>query len=108
MAKKELYSTVETLKSLFSNQYEIHSFGYGVLGWMLANAVPSVEGTIKIGVIGVVATVYGYDICSKVLPIDLKREDLPIDIRKQKHYFVLGVLIGFLIELLIEVVIPSL
>jgi len=103
----KLYNRVETFKSLFSNHHEIHSFGYGALGWLLANALPAVEPTIKIGVLGVVATLYGYDICSEILPVDLKREDLPVDIRKQKHYFVLGVAAAVALELLFEVVIPS-
>lgn len=92
MAKNDkLYGRLGTLKSAFSNHHEIHSFGYGVLAWLLTLLIPEQSGFIKLGILGVLAVIYGYDFCLDWLPMEISADDLPIDIRKQRHYFVLGV-----------------
>lgn len=96
--KSERYGRLETFKSLFSNHYEIHSFGYGFGGWVLSLSVPSIEPVAKVAILGVLATVYGYDGFCKYTGIEASREDIPIDIRKQKHYFLFGIVSAFVLE----------
>lgn len=107
-AKGKIYDRAETLKSVFSNHYEIHSFGYGLLGWLLSNAVPSVEPVAKAAILGVVATVYGYHGATDYLGLELSTKNLPVDIRRQKHYFVLGVAAAFMLEKLVSHILPLL
>lgn len=107
-AKDKLYDRGETLKSMFSNHYEIHSFGYGFGGWILTHAIPSLEPMAKAAVLGVVAVLYGYDGIAEYTGISISREDIPIDIRKQKHYFLFGVVVSFLIERFVDVILPIL
>jgi len=94
-AKDKLYDRGETVKSMFSNHHEIHSFGYGFGGWIISHAVPSVEPVAKTAILGVLAVIYGYDGFCKYTGLDISSEDLPIDIRKQKHYFLFGVVAAF-------------
>jgi len=94
-AKDKLYDRGETVKSMFSNHHEIHSFGYGFGGWIISHAVPSVEPVAKTAILGVLAVIYGYDGFCKYTGLDISSKDLPIDIRKQKHYFLFGVVVAF-------------
>lgn len=97
-AKDDLYSRIETLRSMFSNHQEIHSFGYGFGGWILTNASPSLEPMAKAAVLGVLAVIYGYDGFCKYTGLEISREDIPVDIRRQKHYFLFGVVAAYLLE----------
>lgn len=111
-AKDELYSRTETIRSMFSNHHEIHSFGYGFLGWLLPNAAPTLEPFGKAAVLMFVATLYGFDWGERALNgylgFSIERKNIPIDIRKQKHYFVLGAAAAYGAEYIVPKLIPLL
>lgn len=106
--KGDVYGRFKTLRSMFSNHYEIHSFGYGFGGWVLSNAVPSVEPTAKIVLLSFIGILYGFNGGLKYLPVNVSREDIPVDIKKQKHYFLFGVTTAFLGEKFLVYVLPLL